>query len=48
MPSGAGSAAKLVNNLLSLGTHVLQLETMQLAEAYALGRFDEHNSEVNQ
>jgi 3-hydroxyisobutyrate dehydrogenase len=35
-PVGAGSAGKLVNNLLSLGTHVLQLEAMQLADAYGI------------
>jgi 3-hydroxyisobutyrate dehydrogenase len=35
-PVGAGSAGKLVNNLLSLGGHVLQLEAMQLADAYGI------------
>jgi 3-hydroxyisobutyrate dehydrogenase-like beta-hydroxyacid dehydrogenase len=35
-PVGAGSAGKLVNNLLSLGSHALQLEAMQLAGAYGI------------
>jgi 3-hydroxyisobutyrate dehydrogenase len=35
-PLGAGSAGKLVNNLLSLGGNILQLEAMQLAEAYGI------------
>ena len=35
-PIGAGSAGKLVNNLLSLGGHILQLEAMQLAAAYGI------------
>jgi 3-hydroxyisobutyrate dehydrogenase-like beta-hydroxyacid dehydrogenase len=35
-PVGAGSAGKLVNNLLSLGTYLLQLEAMQLAKAYGI------------
>jgi 3-hydroxyisobutyrate dehydrogenase len=35
-PVGAGSAAKLVNNLLSLGGNMLILEAMQLADAYGL------------
>jgi 3-hydroxyisobutyrate dehydrogenase-like beta-hydroxyacid dehydrogenase len=35
-PVGAGSAAKLVNNLLSLGGNMLILEAMQLAEAYGM------------
>ena len=35
-PVGAGSAAKLVNNLLSLGGNVLIIEAMQLAEAYGI------------
>src|SRR5580693_8011583 len=35
-PVGAGSAAKLVNNLLSLGGNMLVLEAMQLAEAYGI------------
>lgn len=35
-PVGAGSAGKLVNNLLSLGGHVLQLEAMRLAAAYGI------------
>jgi 3-hydroxyisobutyrate dehydrogenase len=36
-PVGAGSAGKLVNNLLSLGGNILQLEAMQLADAYGIG-----------
>jgi 3-hydroxyisobutyrate dehydrogenase len=35
-PAGAGSAGKLVNNLLSLGGNMLQLEAMQLAGAYGI------------
>jgi 3-hydroxyisobutyrate dehydrogenase len=35
-PAGAGSAGKLVNNLLSLGGNILQLEAMQLAHAYGI------------
>jgi len=35
-PVGAGSAGKLVNNLLSLGGNILILEAMQLAEAYGI------------
>ena len=35
-PIGAGSAAKLVNNLLSLGGNMLILEAMQLAEVYGI------------
>ena len=35
-PIGAGSAGKLVNNLLSIGGHILQLEAMQLADAYGI------------
>ncbi len=35
-PLGAGSAAKLVNNLLSLGGNMLQIEAMQLADAYGI------------
>jgi 3-hydroxyisobutyrate dehydrogenase-like beta-hydroxyacid dehydrogenase len=35
-PVGAGSAGKLVNNLLSLGGNMLVLEAMQLAEAYGI------------
>jgi 3-hydroxyisobutyrate dehydrogenase-like beta-hydroxyacid dehydrogenase len=35
-PIGAGSAGKLVNNLLSLGGNMLVLEAMQLAEAYGI------------
>jgi 3-hydroxyisobutyrate dehydrogenase len=35
-PVGAGSAGKLVNNLLSLGGNMLILEAMQLAEAYGI------------
>ena len=35
-PVGAGSAGKLVNNLLSLGGNMLILEGMQLAAAYGI------------
>jgi 3-hydroxyisobutyrate dehydrogenase-like beta-hydroxyacid dehydrogenase len=35
-PIGAGNAGKLVNNLLSLGGLMLQLEAMQLADAYGI------------
>lgn len=35
-PVGAGTAGKLVNNLLSLGGNILQLEAMQLADAYGI------------
>jgi 3-hydroxyisobutyrate dehydrogenase-like beta-hydroxyacid dehydrogenase len=35
-PLGAGSVAKLVNNLLSLGGNMLQLEAMELARAYGI------------
>jgi 3-hydroxyisobutyrate dehydrogenase-like beta-hydroxyacid dehydrogenase len=35
-PVGAGSAAKLVNNLVSLGGNMLTLEAMQLADAYGI------------
>jgi 3-hydroxyisobutyrate dehydrogenase-like beta-hydroxyacid dehydrogenase len=35
-PVGAGSAGKLVNNLLSLGGNILILEAMQLADAYGI------------
>jgi 3-hydroxyisobutyrate dehydrogenase-like beta-hydroxyacid dehydrogenase len=35
-PLGAGSAAKLANNLLSLGGNMLQLEAMQLVDAYGI------------
>ena len=35
-PVGAGTAGKLVNNLLSLGGNILQLEAMQLAGAYGI------------
>jgi 3-hydroxyisobutyrate dehydrogenase len=35
-PVGAGSAGKLVNNLLSIGGNMLVLEAMQLAEAYGI------------
>jgi 3-hydroxyisobutyrate dehydrogenase-like beta-hydroxyacid dehydrogenase len=35
-PSGAGVVAKLINNVLSLGGHALQLEAMQLGAAYGL------------
>jgi 3-hydroxyisobutyrate dehydrogenase-like beta-hydroxyacid dehydrogenase len=35
-PVGAGSAGKLVNNLLSMGGYTLTLEAMQLAGAYGI------------
>ena len=35
-PPGAGSAAKLVNNLISMGGYLLNLEAMQLAAAYGM------------
>jgi 3-hydroxyisobutyrate dehydrogenase len=35
-PVGAGSAGKLVNNLLALGGYVLQVEAMQLADTYGI------------
>ena len=35
-PAGAGSAGKLVNNLLSLGGNMLILEGMELARAYGI------------
>ncbi|WP_176593969.1 NAD(P)-dependent oxidoreductase [Sphingobium sp. EM0848] len=35
-PPGAGSAAKLVNNLLSIGGNILLLEAMDLARAYGI------------
>ena len=35
-PVGAGSAGKLVNNLLSMGHYALTLETMRLAGAYGI------------
>jgi len=35
-PIGAGSAGKLVNNLLSLGGNILILEAMQLADSYGI------------
>ena len=35
-PPGAGSAGKLVNNLLSIGGNVLLLEAMDLARAYGI------------
>jgi len=35
-PAGAGSAGKLVNNLLSLGGNILLLEAMELARAYGI------------
>ena len=35
-PLGAGSAAKLVNNLLSIGGNMLHIEAMQLAHAYGI------------
>jgi 3-hydroxyisobutyrate dehydrogenase len=39
-PVGAGNAGKLVNNLLSLGGNMLQLEAMQLAVAYGISEDD--------
>jgi 3-hydroxyisobutyrate dehydrogenase-like beta-hydroxyacid dehydrogenase len=36
-PVGAGNVGKLVNNLLSLGGTMLQIEAMQLADAYGIG-----------
>jgi len=35
-PVGAGSAGKLVNNLMALGQYALQVEAMQLADAYGI------------
>jgi 3-hydroxyisobutyrate dehydrogenase len=35
-PVGAGATAKVVNNLLSLGSYALQLEAMQIAAAYGI------------
>ena len=35
-PIGAGSAGKLVNNLLSIAGNALQLEAMQLADCYGI------------
>lgn len=35
-PVGAGSAGKLVNNLLAMGQYVVQVEAMQLADAYGI------------
>ena len=35
-PVGAGSAGKLVNNLLAIGQYVVQVEAMQLADAYGI------------
>lgn len=35
-PVGAGNAGKLVNNLLSLGGTMLQMEAMQLADVYGI------------
>lgn len=35
-PVGAGNAGKLVNNLLSLGGLMLQIEAMQLADVYGI------------
>lgn len=35
-PPGAGVAAKLVNNLMSIGTYAVNLEAMQLGAAYGL------------
>ena len=39
-PVGAGNAGKLVNNLLSQGGNMLQLEAMQLAVAYGISEDD--------
>jgi 3-hydroxyisobutyrate dehydrogenase-like beta-hydroxyacid dehydrogenase len=39
-PAGAGMAGKLVNNMLALGSNILQLEAMQLARAYGIGEDD--------
>ncbi|MGW7545948.1 NAD(P)-dependent oxidoreductase [Streptomyces sp. NPDC054770] len=39
-PVGAGNAGKLVNNLLSQGGNMLQLEAMQLAGAYGISEDD--------
>lgn len=39
-PAGAGMAGKLVNNMLALGSNILQLEAMQLARAYGIGEND--------
>lgn len=39
-PAGAGNAGKLVNNLLSLGGNMLQLEAMQLAVTYGISEDD--------
>ena len=35
-PAGAGSTGKLVTNMMSLGTNMLLLEAMQLADAYGI------------
>lgn len=35
-PTGAGQVGKLVNNMLSLGGNMLQLEAMELARAYGI------------
>jgi len=35
-PIGSGLVGKLVNNLIALGSYVLQLEAMQLADAYGV------------
>jgi 3-hydroxyisobutyrate dehydrogenase-like beta-hydroxyacid dehydrogenase len=35
-PVGAGAAAKLVNNLITLGSYVVQMEAMELAASYGL------------
>ena len=35
-PAGAGSAGKLITNMLSLGGYMLQLEVMQFAEAHGI------------
>ena len=35
-PTGSGVVAKLINNLIALGSYALQLEGMRLAQAYGL------------
>ena len=35
-PAGAGSAGKLITNMMSLGTNMLLLEAMQLGDAYGI------------
>ena len=35
-PAGAGSTGKLITNMMSLGTNMLLLEAMQLADAYGI------------